>query len=358
MAPLRGRLAPGARAKNATSSLQSSAENHPSTTTDTTPPLHRPTNDRKRRRSSSSPSGPDNNADKAFNLPQLSIHKRRQPLKADATPLDILAHAASARPRAPISSRPVLLNPPLGSPFFQPSTTSTPFNILTRLLSHVDILLNITSYLPPQTLLNLYSISAPFHYLMDSHFTSFILSSMRVWAPDAAVIFPWWCFRQFCIEDPALRRSGSVVEKRSLSWTDGRSNPHTTIWEALEATERENEGEVRGKRQVSDEHRRAVAAAAAAAAKEGEVKGRSGKGDGKAWVKAVPSFRWLKMVVWREMVSREIVGWMAAHGHRMPRDDTVEAVKVCVTTLSPPVFPPHHPHKPTSSVRCPLNTTD
>ena len=34
------------------------------------------------------------------------------------------------------------------------------------------------------------------------------------------------------------------------------------------------------------------------------------------------------MVVYRESVCREIVGWLAAHGHRIPRLEGVDALKV------------------------------
>jgi hypothetical protein len=106
-----------------------------------------------------------------------------------ASPLHVLAHAASTAPRLPISRRKrVVLNPPSPPPHVKK------FNLLTGLVSHVDILLQITGYLPPQTLLDLYTISAPFHYVMDSHFTAFIKAATLTWAPSADRFFPWWCF--------------------------------------------------------------------------------------------------------------------------------------------------------------------
>lgn len=202
--------------------------------------------------------------------------------------------------------RTILLNPPFPSPLIPKNQ----FSILSAMLSHMDILLNVTSYLHPTTLLNLYSISAPFHYLMDSHFTTFIMACTRTWAPDADKYYPWWCFRQLCIEDPALRRAKTIGERRGLSWTDKDGKAHTCLDNAA-AESLQNPPQ----RKASDDVLGHV---------EGSVRQAVS-------VKAIPSFRWLKMVFYREAVSREIVGWMAVRGHRMPREESVNAVKVCAT---------------------------
>jgi hypothetical protein len=243
----------------------------------------------------------------------------KQPASVEdaANTLDTLTQTATLVAHLPISRRKrVILNTP------SPPPEPKKFNFLTGLVSHVDILLQITSYLPPQTLLNLYSISAPFHYVMDSHFTAFIKAATFMWAPVADKFFPWWCYRQLCIEDPALRRPRS--DRRSVSWDDlvPKLAPEVTSHEYPDGSDSQTSD-------VSDSQK--------------SVKSES-PSDRKARVEElahhrqksaapVPGIRWLKMVAYRESVCREIVGWMAAHGHRIPRSEGVDALKV---SLSPP----------------------
>lgn len=187
------------------------------------------------------------------------------------------------------------------------------FDLLGSLLSHVDILLEITSYLSPQTLLNLYSVSAPFHYMMDSHFTSFIMASTRTWAPNADRVFPWWCYRQLCIEDPAHRRVKTAPEKMSLTWTDTNSRPFTDYRDAVP---------VYDKPEPSKEAQKPSTEPPTEAQKPSAEPPKA-----KVQIRAVPSFRWLKMAAYREAVSREIIGWMTTKGHRIPRHEGVDAIK-------------------------------
>jgi len=234
-----------------------------------------------------------------------------------ANPLDVLAHAASLVARLPTSRRKrVVLNTP------SPPPKPKKFNLLTGLVSHVDILLQITSYLPPQTVLNLYSISAPFHYVMDSHFTAFIKAATFMWAPAADKFFPWWCYRQLCIEDPALRRPRT--DRRSVSWDDLVPKP------ALEVTSQElSDGSDSRNSDISDSQR-SFKSESPAERKARVTELAQHRQNSAA---PVPGFRWLKMVAYRESVCREIVGWMAVHGHRVPRVEGVDALKVSTNPL-------------------------
>ncbi|KAI5241732.1 hypothetical protein E4T43_05232 [Aureobasidium subglaciale] len=235
-------------------------------------------------------------------------------------PLDVLAQAASLAQPLPTKSRKrIILNPP------SPPPGVKEFNLLSGLLSHVDILLQITSYLPPQTLLNLYSISAPFHYVMNSHFTAFIKAATSTWAPDADRYFPWWCYRQLCIEDPALRRSRP--DRRSVSWDDFTPKPSpepasdgsdahvSNISESPKSIKSESPAEIKARVTKLVKQRQAAAA-------------------------PVPGFRWLRMAAYRESVCREIVGWLATHGHRIPRCEGVDALKKMWFLLDIPVNGP------------------
>ena len=248
-------------------------------------------------------------------------------------PLDVVVQTAS-----PVARRRkrVVLNTP--SP-----PERKKFNLLTGLASHVDILLQVTSYLPPQILLNLYSISAPFHYVMDSHFTAFIKAATFIWAPTADKYFPWWCYRQLCIEDPALRRPRS--DRRSVSWDELVPEPAREIasQECSDSSDSQSSDISTSQRSVKSE---SPAERKTRIAELAQHRQKSAA--------PVPGFRWLKMVAYRESVCREIVGWMAAHGHRIPRVEGVDALKVRFdfldslhnnsnTLMTENVVPPGHP---------------
>lgn len=247
---------------------------------------------------------------------QPTLVDNKQSTVDKTNPLDVLAQAASLVGRLPTSRRKrVVLNSP------SPPPGPKKFNLLTGLASHVDILLQITSYLPPQILLNLYSVSAPFHYVMDSHFTAFIKAATFIWAPNADKCFPWWCYRQLCIEDPALRRPRT--DRRSVSWDDLVPAPERDV-----STEGTSDGSESQGPNVSDSPK-SVKSESSAERKERISKLAEHRQQSAA---PVPGFRWLKMVAYRESVCREIVGWMAVHGHRIPRAESVVALKVSCTS--------------------------
>lgn len=239
-------------------------------------------------------------------------------LSSDGDVTDALdTHAHTVSPVARRRKR-VILNTP------SPPPEPKKFNLLTGLASHVDILLQVTSYLPPQTLLNLYSISAPFHYVMDSHFTAFIKAATFMWAPAADKFFPWWCYRQLCIEDPALRRPRS--DRRSVSWDDlvPPPSPEETPQESSDGSDSQSSDISASQRSVKSESPAERKARVTVLAQHRQKSAAP-----------VPGFRWLKMVAYRESVCREIVGWMAAHGHRIPRVEGVDALKVSFGSLNP-----------------------
>jgi len=180
------------------------------------------------------------------------------------------------------TARMVLLNKPCAAPL-TPGLPGFRFSIFNALLSHTDVLINVVRYLAPRTLVYLYSISAPFHYIVNSHFTQFILASIELWAPRADWFFPWRCYRELCIDDPALRRP-------TQKWKG--------FWDRKTAK--------------IDAHKDAT---------------MSGM-EAPFGVKAVPSFRWLKMVVYREIIAREIVAWLAVAGHPTSVAHTINCVKV------------------------------
>lgn len=94
------------------------------------------------------------------------------------------------------------------------------FSVFTALLRHNDILVHLIGFLTTPCLTALYAISKPFHHIMNRHFTTFILSSMRHWSPGSNVVFPWRCYRSLCTLDPMKRfhDAGSVRDVPSIRW--------------------------------------------------------------------------------------------------------------------------------------------
>lgn len=189
------------------------------------------------------------------------------------------------------------------------------FNIFEAFLSHTDLLILVVGHLASPDLLNLYAMSAPFHYAMNSNWMTFILASTKRHAPNADKIFPWYCFRRLNMSDPAAR----------ISRVLDRSNRTSLLPQDQKA------GGVKIKQEEELER----------AAEELNVR--------KA-VAEVPGFRWLKMVTYREAVVREIVGYMAYYGHKLPVLESIEAIKASIL-LFPSKTPPTHflrsqPHSP------------
>ncbi|GAB7342783.1 hypothetical protein MBLNU457_g0921t1 [Dothideomycetes sp. NU457] len=174
------------------------------------------------------------------------------------------------------ASRIVLINTPVKTP-------ASNFSVFNALLSHTDILMQIVRYIPPRNLVYLYSISAPFHFIVNSHYQQFILAATKCFAPNAPWFFPWRCYRELCIDDPALRRADAKREQ----FLDRKTGKLSGDWKSQSLTA------------VEAPHS----------------------------IKPIPSFRWLKMVTYREFVAREIVAWLGVGGHRTPVIATIDAVK-------------------------------
>ena len=143
-----------------------------------------------------------------------------------------------------------------GTPADASSVSRQPFSILSALYRHNDLLLLLVSYLTIPSLISLYAISKPFHYLFNSNYMAFIFSNMRTWAPNADIIYPWRCYKPLCVRDPSLRKKSSMV---------GKHLQH----------------------QYQD-------------------------------LREVPSLQWLQMVVWRQGVCKDMLIQLATKGLRCP----------------------------------------
>ena len=135
---------------------------------------------------------------------------------------------------------------------------------MNAIIAHPDLLLTFVSYLSIPSLISLYAISRPFHYLFNRSQTAMILSCMRTWAPDSETVFPWRCYQALCIKDPHLRQKSSwqhhLPQARYETFRD------------------------------------------------------------------VPSIRWLQMVIWRHAICKDMLIKLAVKGLRCPRG-TLDTLK-------------------------------
>jgi hypothetical protein len=156
------------------------------------------------------------------------------------------------------------LTPFLGTPT---AGKKRKFNIIDAFCRDNALLLTFVSYLPIPSLISLYAISKPFHFLFNRHHTAYILSNMRTWAPGSDKIFPWRCYKSLCAKDPHKNHKLRLVGKEKKIWEQKYSE-----------------------------------------------------------LRDVPGLRWLQMVVWREGISRDMLIQLRVQGLRCP-PETLEAVK-------------------------------
>lgn len=162
------------------------------------------------------------------------------------------------------------------------------FSVLNGIINHPDILVKLVQYLPPATIRNLYSISAPFHYQFSSNYQSFILHATRVYAPDAQNIWPWKYYKKLCIADPAERLPAALQPDRTRSLPPPfhlsdplPTTPHPDI--TTNPTERPT--------------------------------------------KLIPSLRYLSMTAYRTLVTAEIPAYLHTAGYPLPLGPATAALK-------------------------------
>ena len=144
----------------------------------------------------------------------------------------------------------LILPPPA---FIYKRTDSPDFNIFPAILLYPELCFHLSAHLPVNSLVALYAISRDFHTILETRFTTVILSQSLAKAPESSRIFPFRCYAHLCRTDPASRIPHPDPEKAKLNIT-----------------------------------------------------------------RAVPSFRWLRMVLWREKVVHEIMAVMAEDGIPLP----------------------------------------
>ena len=127
------------------------------------------------------------------------------------------------------------------------------FDIFSAVSDHPELAFVVAKHLSVNSLVSLYAMSRPFHEIMDTRFTTMILSQACSKAFESARIFRWKWYPGLCQSDPA---------KRNI-------HPYRPLAEV---------GSTRD----------------------------------------IPTFRWLKMVIFREKVCHEIMVMMAEDGVRLP----------------------------------------
>ncbi|KAI4131113.1 MAG: hypothetical protein LQ347_003111 [Umbilicaria vellea] len=160
---------------------------------------------------------------------------------------------ASDSPR--IKDRPVHWVEP-GPPSHETNTNR--FSVFQALLSYPELTFEVAKQLDVEDLISLYAISKEFHLMLDSRFTTMILSQSLGKAAESSRTFLFKCYRNLCTYDPGAR-------------------PNL------------------------------------------EIPGQ---------VRHVPSFRWLRMVLFREKVVHEIIACLAAEGHFLPKRASLVIKKI------------------------------
>lgn len=93
-------------------------------------------------------------------------------------------------------------------------TNDPNFNIFSDgILRFGDLCFLLADALPLSDLLSLYSISVQFHQTVNQRFTTMIFNQARAICHDAAIAFPWRCYKQFTRPDPVNRIPHPKKEK-------------------------------------------------------------------------------------------------------------------------------------------------
>lgn len=133
-------------------------------------------------------------------------------------------------------------------------TNDPNFTVFQGILLYPELCFHLASHLPVEDLISLYAISRDYHTILDTRFTTVILSQALKKAPRSSHIFPFRSYAQLCRKDPAARI------------------PHPDPKKAAVGT-----------------------------------------------VRLVPSFRWLKMIMYREKTVHAIMAMFAERGIPLPR---------------------------------------
>ncbi|KAJ4399730.1 hypothetical protein N0V85_005932, partial [Neurospora sp. IMI 360204] len=160
------------------------------------------------------------------------------------------------------------------------------FDLFGSLMTDFELLLEVCKHLRPIDIINLYSVSKPFHDLVNANLQSNILLWTDHMAPSSARIFCHQLYYQYFIDDPSGRDPSTHRDIRYFN----REAPNYTVYQN-QAGESQS-GPVNPLPPADPQHN----------------------------TRKVPSLIWFQMVVDREIKVRDILATLARHGHRTPPD--------------------------------------
>ena len=210
-----------------------------------------------------------------FSPEKGSLYNRR----ACASPTRV-AHL----PTPPLSQpRPPAIRLPTPSPP-TPELDLREFSVFKAFLNHPELVFEMTKHLDIEDLISLYAISKEFHVLANTRFTTMILSQSLGKAAESSRTFIFKCYRNLCMVDPAARPNESVpIYPR-------QAGPSRNVASMSGVTSIEKES-----------------------------------------IRSVPSFRWLRMILYRERVVDGILSCLEKEGHHLPKRASIVLKKLWFT---------------------------
>ncbi|KAJ9644242.1 hypothetical protein H2204_001593 [Knufia peltigerae] len=111
-----------------------------------------------------------------------------------------------AQEQARINLKRKRVDPILPPPAYIYTHTDNPnFNVFHGIILYPELVFALASHLPVRDLVNLYTISKDFHTILDTRFTTVILSQALTKAPESARVFGFRTYASLCRNDPAAR---------------------------------------------------------------------------------------------------------------------------------------------------------
>ncbi|KAL8901327.1 MAG: hypothetical protein Q9192_000622 [Flavoplaca navasiana] len=161
-----------------------------------------------------------------FGTPTTSRGLRRAPHASTSTPSTLPPTAISLQADTVDHGQPTVnLSPDEGDrkkahPSGTPTESDPPktnitlqyAGIFNRLIECPELAFEMVSHLDVDHLLALYSISRDFHSHANSRFTTLMLSQALAKAPESSRVFPFRCYRNLCLRDPAMRRNEAKTD--------------------------------------------------------------------------------------------------------------------------------------------------
>ena len=176
------------------------------------------------------------------------------------------------------------------------------FNIFSALLKHPDLILYFARFLHLPTLVNLYSISKPFHWIVSARFMAVVHGQIAINAPLASRCWHWRLYIDLCMRDPGrrIRESKAGYAKNETVQLEDIEMPFSRRHRAL-GSNRLGSNQRSPEKTVSPRKKATVTIT--------DIRG-------------IPSLRYLAMVAFRQGVVEDIVALFAREG--IPLPDRIE----------------------------------